>query len=110
MVTVDTVLDLLSETRRRYVLYYLDNQQMPVQIDELAAEVARMEAQTDGGAEVGTESHDSIRIELRHRTLPRAAEAEFVEYDADSGEIRLTGSPPRFEAIMTVAKVLERTR
>lgn len=108
MATVDSVLDLLSERRRRYALYYLDNQNMPVQIEELAEGVARMEAQTDGGAEVAADSPCSVIIELQHQTLPKAAEVEFIEYDPEEGVVRLTGNPPKFEAILTIAKVLER--
>ena len=109
MATVDSVLDLLSEKRRRYALYYLDEQDSPVHIDELAEEIADMEAMTDGGAVV----HDDLEkyeVQLLHETLPKASEAEYIEYDREEGVVQLTHEPPKFEGLLTVAKVLERPR
>jgi hypothetical protein len=105
MVSVDTVFDLLRSDRRRYALYYLDEQETPVPVDGLAEEVARMDADA---SDVSEAERDSYEVDLRHAQLPKTAEADFVEYDADDGVVRLTDEPPEFEAILTVAEVMER--
>ncbi|WP_425493569.1 hypothetical protein [Natronosalvus vescus] len=40
--------------------------------------------------------------------LPKAAEGEFVEYDPDEGVVDVTGTPVEVDALITVAKVIER--
>jgi hypothetical protein len=105
MVSVDTVLDLLQEDTRRYALYYLDSQDAPVRVEELAEAVAEMESDSETVEEAAVAAYE---VELRHGDLPKVTEAEFVEYDAEAGVVRLTGEPPTFEAILSVAEVLER--
>ena len=106
MVSIDTILELLSESRRRYALYHLDGQDEPVPVDELADAVAEMEADQDPGA-MGDQWGDRIEVSLEHNHLPKAEDADFIEYEPDNGVVRLTGPPPEFGAIITVAQVVE---
>lgn len=108
MVSLDDVFELLSERRRRYVLYYLREQDSPVSVRELAEAVAEMEADADSPAVSETEL-ERYEIKLHHADLPKADTAEFIEYDADDGVVRLTGEPPKFDAVLTVAEVVERS-
>jgi len=109
MSTVDTVFDLLDSKERRYALYYLNEQDDPVPIDELAEKVAKMEADSDTDefpdSEIGR-----YEIQLKHSELPKADQAAFVDYDSDEGVVRLTEEPPEFEAILSIAEVVENTR
>lgn len=107
MVSLDRVFELLSKERRRYVLYYLNQQDGPVSVDELAAFVADQEADTPT-APLSDERLEQIELELYHADLPKAADAEYIQYDPDEGVIELTGPPAEFHAILTVAKVIER--
>lgn len=105
MASLDVVFDLLQPEHRRYALYYLDDHDTPVAVDEVAQAVATMTADADTAP---GEQRTEYEIELQHTHLPHAAEAEFVEYDADEGVVRLTDEPPEFEALLTVAKAIER--
>lgn len=105
MVTVDRVLDLLAEQRRRYALYCLDDRDDPVSVDDLATAVARME--TDG-SEVTDDRCKRIEVGLEHTHSPAADRAAFVEHDPATELVELTDEPPAFEAILTVAEALER--
>lgn len=106
MVSVDMVLELLQEERRRYALYYLDNHETPIPVEELSREVAKMESESHS-EEVAEERLSKFKINLEHNDLPKASEAEFIEYDTDESVVRLTDEPPTFEAIVDVAEVLE---
>ncbi|WP_135303178.1 DUF7344 domain-containing protein [Haloarcula amylovorans] len=108
MVSLDEVFDLLSEKRRRYALYYLRTQESPISVRELAEAVAEMESDADSPAVSETEL-GRYEIKLHHTDLPKADTAEFIEYDADAGVVRLTGEPPEFDVVLTVAEVIERS-
>ncbi|WP_255168279.1 DUF7344 domain-containing protein [Natrononativus amylolyticus] len=107
MVEVDTVLGLLNERRRRYALYYLAEQDGPVPVQEVVDAVAEMEANAEQ-FDVPDDRFGRVETALQHTHLPMIDEVEFIEYDADERVVRLTDSPPTFDAILTVAKVLER--
>ncbi|MDL5362926.1 hypothetical protein [Halalkalicoccus sp. NIPERK01] len=105
MVSLDTVFDLFSKERRRYALYYLDQQEGRVSIEEVAERVAKWEADCED--DLTPEEYDRIVLSLHHTHLPKTASAEFIEYDAEKGEVNVHGTPAEFEAVLTVAKVLE---
>ncbi|WP_237076864.1 DUF7344 domain-containing protein [Natrialba magadii] len=105
--SLDLVFDLLSKERRRYALYYLEQEDGPVPIDELAEQVSEWE--TSGGQlSIPDEMFKDVEMSLYHSDLPKAAEATYVEYDSEEGVVEVTGTPPEVDAIITVAKVIER--
>lgn len=104
MSTVDEILTLLHERRRRYMLYYLSEQDGPVRVSDLVDAVTEMEADA---TPIPDERFEHTELALTHKHLPKAETAEFVEYDPTERVVRLTDEPPAFEAILTVAKVLE---
>lgn len=107
MEPLDRVFDLLRRERRRYALYYLEQHDGPVSIDEVAEKVAKWE--TDGPpASIPEEKFEQIEVDLYHTDLPKAANAKYVEYDPEEGSVEVTGTPPKVDAIITVAKVMER--
>ncbi|RBI63642.1 hypothetical protein DMJ13_03680 [halophilic archaeon] len=106
MVSLDTIFDLLSEERRRYVLYYLKEQDGPVSVTELTEAVADRE-KASSPEDVPDETLERIDVSLRHNHVPKTTDAEFVEYDRADGVIRLRGSPPEFEALVTIAEIIE---
>lgn len=107
MDVLNQIFDLLSEERRRYALYYLEQQDGPVSVDDVAEQVAKWET---GSATVSIpeEKLREIEVELYHNDLPKASEAQCITYDSEEGIVELTGAPPEFNAIITVAKVIER--
>lgn len=107
MVSLDRVFELLSKERRRYALYYLDQQEGPVSVNELATFVAEQEAASPTTS-LPDDHLAHIELELYHTDLPKAAGAEYIQYDPNDGVIELTGPPTEFHAILTIAKVIER--
>lgn len=107
MASVDHVLNLLSKERRRYALYYIKQQDGPVPIDDVVKQVAEWETDPES-APTPADKFDQIEVELLHNDLPRASEAEYIKYDPDTRVVELTGAPPAFNAILSVAKVMER--
>jgi DNA-binding transcriptional ArsR family regulator len=105
MVSLDEVFDLFSEERRRLALYYLDEQDGQVSVEELAAAVEEMEAGDPAFETPG--AFEDIQITLEHTDLPKAADAEFVHYDREAGVVELTDEPREFELVLSVAEVIE---
>jgi hypothetical protein len=106
MVSVGTVFDLLKDERRRYALYYLYERDGPVPVEELVDVIESWEDEPACGHE-SLSTFEEIAIELKHVHLPRSAEVEFVQYDPAQGLIQIQGSPQTFDAIVTVARLIE---
>lgn len=107
MVPVDDVLSLLHEKRRRYALYYLDEQDEPVQVDEVAEAVAAMEADSDSSGP-SRERFKSVKLSIHHNHLQKADSFDFISYNSDERTVEMVESPPKFDTLLTVAEVLER--
>lgn len=104
---LDQIFDLLSEERRRYALYYLEQQDTAVSVNDLAEQVAEWE--TNGASNtIPDAKYKQIKVNLRHRDLPKASELQYIRYDQEAGFIELTEAPTEFEAVLHVAKVIDR--
>jgi len=89
----DDIFDLLSSTRRRYAIYYL--QQTPdgvATLDDLTEKVAAWETDT-AADDVPEDFGQRVRTSLHHTHLPRLDDANIVDYDARSESIRYWGQP-----------------
>jgi len=104
MEALDTIFELLGRERRRYALYYLEQQDEPVSVEELAAIIEDWEDDPTGGA---TDEYQDIILALDHHHLPKAADAQYIEYDREADEIRITGEPAEFQVILSVAEAIE---
>lgn len=104
MESLSRLFDVFGRERRRYALYALAEADEPVELEELAAQITRWE-EDDGGP--STEAFEDVVLSLRHTHLPKAAQAEYVEYDRERGEIRISGEPPEFQIILTVSEAFE---
>lgn len=107
MASLDTIFDLMSEERRRYVLYYLEQQSDAVPVSDVAEQVAAWENNPDS-APGGLDQYYGLQVDLMHNHLPKAAELAYIEYDPDEQTVELTGSDQKYRAILKVAKRLER--
>ncbi|PCR90997.1 DUF7344 domain-containing protein [Natrinema ejinorense] len=108
--SLDLVFDLLSNRRRRYVLYALADQSDGVATIERLTEAViafeRTAADDDVGAEPNANpefdgTHDSVssdeqmavRMELQHAHLPKLENAGILEHDRRSETVRYWGQP-----------------
>lgn len=88
---LDDVLDLLANSRRRDVLYYLASTEL-TDVGTLAEEMAAL----DEGCsvdEVPQENRKRIQIELVHMHLPKLDDAGAIEFDPRSEIIRCREVP-----------------
>lgn len=104
---LDNVFDILSEKRRRYALYYLSQQNDPVRVDDVAAQIAKWEA-NGSRQSIPDEKFDQIELELYHNDLPKASQLEYIQFDDEEGLVELTEAPHEIDAVIHVAKVIER--
>lgn len=105
MESLSQIFEIFSRERRRYALYALDESDGPVAIEELAERIRRWE---DNGGEVAGSAFDDVVLSLAHTHLPKAAQAEYIEYDREDGELRISGEPAEFQIVLTVSEALER--
>lgn len=105
MKALDDVFGLLERERRRYALYVLEESDGPIAVEELAARIAEWESDGPGG--VPDDVFEDVTLTLQHHHLPKAAEAEFIEYDSEENVVRLTGSPAEFGVVLSVARAIE---
>jgi DNA-binding transcriptional ArsR family regulator len=107
--SLDLVFDLLSDSRRRYALYYLNDQPDGVAtIENLTKNVIALErsagadeettakTETVSGHDPGDGSADqraSVRMELQHIHLPKLEDAGILEQDPRSETVRYWGQP-----------------
>lgn len=83
--SVDALLDVLADARRRYLLDFLREQP-----DNAASfEAVAKHVITEVGREQGAQpNHDKVQVDLHHKHLPRLADAGVAEYDVQSQMIR----------------------
>lgn len=101
---LDTVLDLLVDQRRRYVLECLADHSQAVALADLAEDVAVRE---NGGpiTEIPGGTGREIRTLLHHHHLPKLAEAGVVDYDRGHHLIRPGESADQVERALSLAAV-----
>lgn len=79
---LDATLDLLSNQRRRYVLYYLREQGGTVSVEELAEQLVAWESD-------GSPDESQILADLHHSQLPHLDDAGAVTFDPGTGYVSL---------------------
>ena len=81
--TMDAAFRLLSDRRRRYVLYHLRDVERVTTLDALTEQVAHWEG-TGRDADANAER---IAVSLVHNHLPKLEESGVVEYDRRQGDV-----------------------
>ncbi|RBI64045.1 hypothetical protein DMJ13_05980 [halophilic archaeon] len=95
---LDSVMELLADRRRRYVLYYLQ-EEGSADVAELAEQLARWEGER-------SEKHrQRITTELYHKHLPKMSERGIVEV---GDEVQFVDLTPPFEEYLDLAAKQER--
>ena len=85
---LETAFDLLSQSRRRQVLYYLLETDRAT-IDDLARVVARAEAGASVD-EIDGDSENEIAISLIHEHVPKLEAVGVIEYDRERDVVAVT--------------------
>lgn len=94
-VAKDTLFDLLSSPRRRYILYYLHEESSETTLQELADEVGAWEYEK-AVADLTRPESKRVYVSLYQTHIPKLAKSGIIEYDSDSGEIKLTDHVDEF--------------
>ena len=84
----DQVFDLLSNSRRRFVLHYLKQAEGPVRLSELAAEIAAIENDISVD-ELTSQQRKRTYVSLYQTHIPKLQDAGAVSYDAETGMVDL---------------------
>ncbi|WP_254524103.1 DUF7344 domain-containing protein [Natrinema caseinilyticum] len=108
--SLSLVFDLLSDNRRRYALYYLNDQPDGVaSVEALTENICTLERTTETEAPDGTlttgpasdlgpagdprDQQTGIRTELQHVHLPKLEDAGILEHDRRSETVRYWSQP-----------------
>lgn len=88
----DTVLGLISVSRRRTILYHLkERSNGAFTLDELVDRV--MERETSIPVRSSPDSREEVKTSIGHTHVPKLADVGIVDYDADSQVIEYAGNP-----------------
>lgn len=87
--TMDTAFDLLSNPRRRFTLYYLNQQEGEVPLSEVAAQVAAWENDTQV-EELSDSQEKRTYVSLYQTHFPKLTEVGVIRFDRDRSVVELT--------------------
>lgn len=107
MESLDEVFELFTEERRRFALYYLENANGPVPIEELAEQVYAWEKNGPDEPITDDELHRVI-LTLEHTHLPKIEDATHIEYDRTNERIQISGLSPEADVLLSVTRAIER--
>lgn len=99
---LDELFDVLSDRRRRFVLYYLDGANERATREALVDRIAVREA-VDGEGPI----REHVLAELHHVHLPRLQDAGLVEYDQRAGDVVATEKFDRVRRFLDLARTEE---
>ena len=84
-----TIHEVLSSDRRREAIAYLQRNENPVDVNELAAYIASLETGED---DPSSEAQKTVYVSLHQTHLPKMDDLDIVDYDTDSNGIWLSDS------------------
>lgn len=103
--SLDEVLDCLTSSKRRILLYYLQDNDI-ADVDELVDQVAAREEDVSP-EEVTADHRQRVETQLVHTHLPKLADAQFIEYDRRSSTVRYTEPPSLLRTILRLLARVE---
>lgn len=104
---IDRILLALSESRCRYLLYYLEREG-DAYIEEVARFIAACERSCD--PEEAPEDHtDGVVRDLYHVHLPKLAQNGIIDYDRRSGAMCFQSPPTGLSKFIEIASSVELT-
>ena len=107
--SLDELLSVLSNRRRRYLLYALVRENRWTDIDAVATQIATWdEADPDVPVADEDDHREEIRRELRHVHVPKLADVGLVEFGPRQETIRRRDLDlAQFEALLTMCAGLD---
>lgn len=96
----DLIFDVLKNRRRRYTLHYLKQKNGPVELSELAEQVAAWENDKEVSGLTANE-RKSVYTSLYQTHLPKLADAGIVDYNRNRGIIELSENAAQLEGYLT---------
>jgi hypothetical protein len=85
----DELFQILSNSRRRHIIYYLSEADEPLSLKRLATMIAAAESDTPE-SEITSEERQRVYISLYQTHLPKLEETGVVTYDEDERLVSLT--------------------
>jgi hypothetical protein len=98
--TPDGIFELLSNHRRRMVLYHLRQRGVPVEVTELAEEIAAMENEVSV-EELTSQQRKRVYVSLYQTHLPKMAEMNAIDYDKEEGIVQLADQASDIDDYLT---------
>lgn len=105
MSSLDRILGVLSDHRRRHIIYLLEERAGPIPVEELAGHLADHDEPTEPES---SDQRAQLKIELRHNHLPKLADEDFIQYDPNEGHAELATLPPAANKLLAVTKDIDR--
>lgn len=97
----ETVFEVLSNERRRYVLHHLKAADERVTVRDLSKQVAAWENEIDRD-EVSPKERKRVYTALHQTHLPKMAEVGVIDYDRDRGTLELTDAVTAFDMYLEI--------
>jgi len=97
--TQDTVFEILSNSRRRFMLSYLNEHDGPVDLMDLANEIAAWENDTTVDQLTDKQSK-RVYVSVYQTHVPKLVSTGLIEYDSDSGLIELSDRAEEIDRYM----------
>jgi hypothetical protein len=104
---LDVIFDVLTNHRRRFAFYYLQEQGGVGDVDSLVNQVLSWE-QNQPIEVISGEEHDRVKAEFYHSHLPKLEESRLIEFDQRSETIRYADPPTILTRLLQLTKRLER--
>ncbi len=99
--SADTILELLANRRRRYLLYALRGREDPIELSKLAEEVAGWEHDVPP-EEVAKNEYKSVYVSSVQCHVPKLADAGVVDHDEDNHTVILADAFDQLEPYLRV--------
>jgi hypothetical protein len=97
----ETVFDVLSNERRRYVIHHLKAEDERVTVRDLSEQVAAWENDIER-ARVTPKERKRVYTALHQTHLPKMDEAGVIDYDRDRGTLELTEAIEAFDIYLEI--------
>lgn len=97
--TADTILELLANRRRRYLLYALRGYDGPVELSSVAEQVAAWEHDVPP-EEVAKNEYKSVYVSSVQCHVPKLADANVVKHDTENHSVVLGPNADQLESYL----------
>ncbi len=99
--SADTILELLANRRRRYLLYALRDRDEPIELSRLAEQIAGWE-QNQPPDEVAKNEYKSVYVSSVQCHVPKLADAGVVDHNPDNHTVILGSRFDQLEPYLRV--------